>query len=181
MPTAATDIYTGTYSGEATSEATATRWTWTGTARLDAAQDSPPFFPPPNGAPPGSYRTFSVSSGGVNFTVEANPPGGCSLNGSGRIELVPGLLSQIVVQLDVPNPAYVVHLAGLPTDTITVTRSGGAGCTGTTPIPIFTELASTGTTAHTSPSFALEGSQAMLTPESPFDYDYTTRWSFAPA
>ncbi len=180
VPTAATNVYTGTFSGEATSEASAARWTWTGTARLDAAQDSPPFFPPPNGAPPGTYRTFTVSSGGADLTLEANPPGGCTLKGSGHVDFVPGLLSTVVVQLDVPNPAYVVHLAGMASDTITATRSGGAGCTGTTPVPIFTELASTGTTAHTSPSYALEGSQAILTPESPFDYDYTTRWSFAP-
>ena len=130
VPTAATNVYTGTFSGEATSEASATRWTWTGTARLDAAQDSPPFFPPPNGAPPGTYRTFSVSSGGADLTLEANPPGGCTLTGSGHVDFVPGLLSQIVVQLDVPGPAYTVHLAGLPTDTITATRSGGAGCSG---------------------------------------------------
>ncbi len=181
VPTAATNVYTGTFSGEAYSEAAAARWTWTGTVRLDAAQDSLPFFPPPNGAPPGTYRTFSVSSGGVDLAVEFTPPGDCALKGSGHVDFVPGLLSQVVVQLDVPNPAYVVHLAGLASDTITATRSGGAGCTGTTPVPIFTELASTGETAHTSPSYALEGSQAVLTPQSPFDYDYTTRWSLAPS
>ena len=136
------------------------RWTWTGTVRLDAAQDSPPFLPPPNGAPPGSYRTFSVSSGGVDIARHPNPPGGRALTGSGHVDFVPGLPEQVVVQLDVPNPAYVVHLAGLASDTITATRSGGAGCTGTTPVPIFTELASTAETAHTSPSYALEGSQA---------------------
>ncbi len=181
VPTAATNVYTGTFSGEAYSEAAAARWTWTGTVRLDAAQDSLPFFPPPNGAPPGTYRTFSVSSGGVDIAVEFTPPGDCTLKGSGHVDFVPGLLSQVVVQLDAPNPAYVVHLAALASDTITATRSGGAGCAGTTPVPIFTELASTGTTAHTSPSYALESSQAVLTPESPFDYDYTTRWSFAPS
>ena len=180
VPTAATNVYTGTFSGEAYSLAAAARWTWTGTARLDAAYDSSPPFPPPNGAPAGSYRTFSVSSGGVDIAVEFTPPGDCTIKGSGHVDFVPGLLSQVVVQLDAPNPAYVVHLAGLASDTITATRSGGDGCTGTTPVPIFTELASTGTTAHTSPSYALEGSQAVLTPESPFDYDYTTRWSFAP-
>ena len=180
VPTAATNVYTGTFSGEANSEASATRWTWTGTARLDAAQDSLRPSRRPTARRRARYRTFTVSSGGVDITLEANPPGGCTLTGSGTSDSCPGFLSQVVVQLDVPNPAYTVHLAGLASDTITATRSGGAGCTGTTPVPIFTELVSTGPTAHTSPSYALEGSQAMLTPESPFDYDYTTRWSFAP-
>ena len=34
--------------------------------------------------------------------------------------------------------------------------------------------------AHTSPSFALDDVQAVLTPATPFDYDYTTRWSLSP-
>ena len=180
VPTAATDVYTGTFSGEAYSEGAFIRWTWNGSARLDAAQDRGPSFPPPNGAPPGSYRTFTATTGGVDITVEADPPGDCALDGTGHVDLVPGFLNQIVVQLDVPGPAYVVSLNGLSSDTIPATRSGGAGCTGTVPVPVFTEWAKTGALAHSSPSFALAGSQAELTPATPFDYDYTTRWSFAP-
>jgi hypothetical protein len=164
VPEAATDVYTGTFSGEAYSEGAFTRWTLSGTAVLDAAQDRGPTFPPPNGAPPGSYRTFTATTGSVDLTVEADPPGDCALDGSGRIELSPGFLNQIVVQLDVPNPAYMIHIAGLPSDVVQVTRSGGAGCSGTSPFPVFTEWASTGTFAHTSPSFALVDSQAELTP-----------------
>lgn len=58
------------FSGEAYSEAAVTRWTWSGRAVLDAAQDQGPLFPPPNGAPPGSYRTFTATTGGVDITVE---------------------------------------------------------------------------------------------------------------
>jgi hypothetical protein len=129
---------------------------------------------------PGSYRTFTATTGSVDITVEATPPGDCRFDGSGHIELIPGFLNQIIVQLDVANPAYVIRITGLPSDVIQVTKSGGAGCTGTTPLPVFAEWASTGTFAHTSPSFALVDSQAELTPAVPFDYDYTTRWNFAP-
>jgi hypothetical protein len=181
VPAAATGAYTGTFSGEAYSEAAYLRWTWTGTARLDAAQDQGPSAPPPHGAPTGSYRTFTATTGGVDIAMEANPPGECSLKGSGRVDLIPGFLNQIIVQLDVPAPAYVIRFAGLPTDTITVTKFGGPGCTGTSQLPVFSEFVSTGLLAHTSPSFALTGSQAELTPAIPYDYDYTTRWSFAPS
>jgi hypothetical protein len=180
VPAAATDVYTGTFSGEAYSEGAFTRWTWSGTAVLDAAQDQGPTAPPPHGAPPGSYRTFTASAGSVEVTVAADPPGECALDGSGRIELIPGFLNQVIVQLDVPNPAYVIRIGGLGIETVPVTRSGGPLCTGTSPFPVFPQWASTGTFAHTSPSFALVGSHAELTPETPFDFDYTTRWSFAP-
>jgi hypothetical protein len=179
-PPAATNVYTGTFSGEAYSEAAYLRWKWSGNATLDAAQDQGPGAPPPNGAPAGSYRTFTGTTGSVEITAEARPPGGCALDGSGRIELVPGFINQIVVQLDVPAPAYVVSFNGLPTDVITVARSGGPECTGTSQLPVFPIFAATGTLAHTSPSFSLVGSHAELTPATTFDYDYTTRWSFAP-
>ena len=61
-----------------------------------------------------------------------------------------------------------------------VTKSGGDGCSGTSPFPVFSPWASTGMLAHTSPSFALSDFQAVLTPEATFDYDYTTRWSLSP-
>ena len=80
-----------------------------------------------------------------------------------------------------PNPAYVVAFTGLGTEFVEVTRSGGPECTGTSPFPVFSPWASTGALAHTSASFALDGSQSVLTPQTPFDYDYTTRWSLSRA
>ena len=64
--------------------------------------------PPPNGAPPGSYRTFTATTGSIDVTIAARPPTGCALDGSGHLELTPGFTNQVVVQLDVPNPYYVV-------------------------------------------------------------------------
>jgi len=180
VPAAATNVYTGTFSGEAYSEAAFVRQTWNGTIRLDAAQDSAPPVPPPNGAPAGSYRTFTATSGSVDVTIEGRFPGNCALDGTGHIDLIPGFINQLIVQLDVPNPAYVLAFTGLPTDVVQVTRSGGPGCSGTSPFPVFSPWASTGMLAHTAPSFALSDFQAVLTPEAPFDYDYTTRWSLSP-
>jgi hypothetical protein len=180
VPTAATDTYTGSFSGEAYSEAASLRWTWNGTARFDAAQDQGPAAPPLNGAPTGSYRIFTVTSGSVDVTMEADPPSGCALDGSGHFELQPGFLSQIIVQLDVPDPAYAITINGVGNELVQVTKSGGESCTGTSLFPAFSHWASTGLLAHTSPSFSLVGSQSELTPAVPFDYDYTTRWSFAP-
>lgn len=181
VPTAATNVYTGTFSGEAYSEAAFVRQTWNGSLRLDAAQDSAPPAPPPNGAPPGSYRTFTATSGSVDVTIEGRFPGNCRLDGTGHIELIPGFINQLIVQLDVPNPAYVLVFTGLPIDVVQVTKSGGEGCSGTSPFPVFSPWASTGMLAHTSPSFALADFQAELTPATPFDYDYTTRWSLSPS
>jgi hypothetical protein len=179
-PPAATNVYTGTFSGEATSELPGITQTWAGTVRLDAAQDTGPPFPPPNGAPQGVYRTFTASSGGVDVTVRARPQSGCALDGTGHIDFVPGFLSSVVVQLDVPNPAYAVRLGGLGNEFIEVTRSGGPDCTGTAQFPVFSPWASTGELAHTSASYALAGEQSVRTPEAPYDYDYTTRWSLNP-
>ena len=106
------------------------RQTWNGTIRLDAAQDSAPPVPPPNGAPPGSYRTFTATSGSVDVTIEGRFPGNCALDGTGHIDLIPGFINQLIVQLDVPNPAYVLAFTGLPTDVVQVTRSGGPGAAG---------------------------------------------------
>jgi hypothetical protein len=181
VPTAATNVYTGSFSGEATSELPGVRQTWSGTVRLDAAQDLGPSSPPPNGAPRGSYRTFTATSGSIDVTVAVRPPGGgCALDGTGHIDLVPGFLNQVIVQLDAPNPAYVVAFTGMGTETVQVTKSGGPECSGTSPWPVFSPWASTGTLAHTASSFALDGFQSELTPEASFDYDYTTRWSLSP-
>jgi hypothetical protein len=181
VPAGATNVYTGTFSGEAYSEAASIRWTWNGSASLDAAQDEGPMAQPISGAPVGSYRRFSTTTGSVDVTVSVRPPGGCALDGTAHVELIRGLLNQLVVQLDVPNPAYAVAFTSLPFESITVSRSGGAGCTGTSVLGLFTPWATTGPLAHVSPSFALSDFQAMLTPESPIDYDYTTRWAFSPS
>ena len=149
--------------------------------RLDAAQDQGPNSPPPNGGPRGSYRSFTATSGSIDVTIAVRPPGGgCALDGTGHFDLVPGFMNQVIVQLDVPNPAYVVAFTGLPTDVVQVTKSGGAGCSGTSPFPVFSPWASTGERAHTSASFALDDFESVLTPAAPFDYDYTTRWSLSP-
>jgi hypothetical protein len=181
VPTAATNVYTGSFSGEAVSELPGVRQTWSGTVRLDAAQDQGPLSPPPNGAPRGSYRTFTATSGGIDVTVAVRPPsGGCALDGTGHIDLLPGFLNQVIVQLDAPNPAYAVAFTGTGAETIRVTRSGGEGCSGTAAWPIFSPWASTGLLAHTASSFALDDFQSELTPQAPYDYDYTTRWSLSP-
>ncbi len=115
------------------------------------------------------------------MTVAVRPTGGgCALDGTGHIDLTPGFMNQVIVQLDVPNPAYVVAFTGTGAETIQVTRSGGAGCSGTSAWPVVSPWASTGLLAHTAASFALDDSQSVLTPEAPFDYDYTTRWSLSP-
>ena len=149
--------------------------------RLDAAQDQGPNSPPPNGGPRGSYRSFTATSGSIDVTIAVRPPGGgCALDGTGHFDLVPGFMNQVIVQLDVPNPAYVVAFTGTFAETVEVTRSGGAGCSGTSPWPVFAPWASTGTFAHTASSFALDDFQSVLTPEASYDYDYTTRWILSP-
>ena len=72
-----------------------------------------PNSPPPNGGPRGSYRSFTATSGSIDVTIAVRPPGGgCALDGTGHIDLVPGFMNQVIVQLDVPNPAYVVAFTG---------------------------------------------------------------------
>ena len=106
--------------------------------RLDAAQDQGPNSPPPNGGPRGSYRSFTATSGSIDVTIAVRPPGGgCALDGTGHFDLIPGFMNQVIVQLDVPNPAYVVAFTGTFAETVEVTRSGGAGCSGTSPWPVF--------------------------------------------
>jgi hypothetical protein len=180
-PAPAANGYTGTFSGNADSEGGGTvHWTWTGRVHLDAAQDNP-FLLPPNGAPPGSYRQFTVTTGDVDMTVTGTDLDGCTIQGSGHFDVLPGLLNTLTLQLDVPNPAYALQLMGLASEVVQVTRSGGPACAGPPGnFPIFTVWASTGATAHTSPSLTLVDSQAELTPATPFDYDYTTRWNLAP-
>ena len=71
--------------------------------RLDAAQDESPFAPPPNGAPEGSYRAFTVTSGGVDVSDRwRTHPAACSRLRPLRPH--PGLLNTSTVQLDDASP-----------------------------------------------------------------------------
>jgi hypothetical protein len=181
LPPAPPDAYTGTFSGEAVSESLASEhWDWSGTVTLDAANDSSPFFPPPNGAPPGTYRTFTATSGTVTLSLVATGTSDCTFTGAADFPVDPGLLNTLTLQLDVPNPAYTLRIGGNAGQTLPVTGTGSECPAGPTVWPIFPIWASTGTLAHTSPSLALADSQAELTPETPFDHDYTTRWNLTP-
>jgi hypothetical protein len=176
-PPAAPNTYTGTFSGEADSEAGYLHWTWSGTVAMDAAQDDSQF--PPNGAPAGTYRVFTVTSGSVDINVMANPPG-CVFTGSKHLDVEPGLINTLTMQLDDASPAYALQITGSIMEQVATVQSG-SNCPGiATPFGIFPIWASTGTTAHTSPTLTLADSQAELTPQTPVDYDYTTRWNLAP-
>ena len=179
VPPPAPDTYTGTFSGEADSEAAGIHWTWDGAVVMDAAQDQSLF--PPNGAPPGTYRVFTVTSGAVDLTLNATTTSGCTFAGTKHLDVTPGLLNTLTLQLDDPTPAYSLHITGSIIDTVDATHSG-TDCPSetTTPFSVYPTWASTGTDAHTSPSLNLVDSQAELTPETPFDYDSTTRWSLSP-
>jgi hypothetical protein len=86
-------------------------------------------------------------------------------------------MNTLTLQLDVPNPAYALHIQGLPFLTVLATKSGS--CSGQSPFPIFTTLADTGEIAHTATSLSLADSDTVPNPE-PL-YHYTTRWSLAPS
>jgi hypothetical protein len=178
VPTGPPNHYTGTFSGTADSEVAGTHWNWSGTLSLDAAQDqgASSLLPPPNGAPPGSYRTYTVTSGSFDMTLNGNLSG-CIFTGFGRFDVTPGLMNTLTLQLDVPNPAYALHIQGLPFLTVLATKSGS--CSGQSPFPIFTTLADTGEIAHTATSLSLADSDTVPNPE-PL-YHYTTRWSLAPS
>jgi hypothetical protein len=132
--------------------------------------------PPPIGAPPGSYRTYTVTSGSVDITVALRPPGSCALDGSGYFDLIPGFLGQVIVQLDVANPAYVVMISGTGTEPIELHESGAEECDGTSLYPASIPWASTGSLAHTSASYALTGTQTDTGP-----YTSTYRWTLSPS
>ena len=135
VPAAATNVYTGSFSGEATSELPGLTQTWSGTVRLDAAQDTAPPAPPPHGAPPGSYRIFTASSGSIDVTIAVRPPSGCRLDGTGHFDLLPGFFNQVIVQLDVPNPAYVVAFSGQNAEFVVGHPVGRAGVLGHIAVP----------------------------------------------
>jgi hypothetical protein len=178
QPAPAPNHYAGTFSGKADSDVAGVHWTWNGMLEMDAAQDAAasPLLPPPNGAPPGSYRQFTVTSGSVDIALNGNQSG-CILSGFGRFDVTPGLMNTLTIQLDVPDPAYALHIQGLPFLTVLATKSGSCG-PGQTPFPIFTTWADTGTNAHTSSSMTLADSETVPDPEP--NYHYTTRWSLSP-
>jgi hypothetical protein len=176
QPAPAPNHYTGTFSGKADSDV-GLHWTWNGTLDMDAAQDAAasPSLPPPNGAPPGSYRLFTVTSGTVDIALNGNVFG-CVFTGFGRFDVTPGLMNTLAIQLDAPNPAYALHIQGLPFLTVLATKSGN--CSGQTPFGIFTIWAETGPNAHTSSSMTLADSETVPDPEP--NYHYTTHWSLSP-
>ena len=55
---------------------------------MDAAQDQSLF--PPNGAPPGTYRVFTVTSGAVDLTLNATTTSGCTFAGTKHLDVTPG-------------------------------------------------------------------------------------------
>ncbi|MEO8689547.1 MAG: hypothetical protein ABI611_15215 [Solirubrobacteraceae bacterium] len=179
VPPAAPDTYTGTFSGEADSAGADTHWTWHGTVVMDAAADQSHF--PPNGAPAGNYRVFTVTSGEVDLTLTATATSGCTFAGTKHLDVMPGLINTLTLQLDDASPAYALQITGSIQDTLDATHSG-TNCPNetTTPFSIYPTWASTGSDAHTSPTLNLVDSQAELTPESPFDFDSTMRWSLSP-
>ena len=104
-------VYTGTFSGEADAAAANIHYTWNGTLRLDAAQDDPQF--PPHGAPPGSYRVYSVTSGGVDMTVVAGSTSDCRFEGTrpprrhpGPVQLADGPARRRHPGLRAPDPGH---------------------------------------------------------------------------
>jgi hypothetical protein len=180
VPTPAPNIYSGSFSGEADSEAAFTHWKWSGTVYMDAANDTgaSSLLPPPNGAPPGSYRTFSITSGSVDISVVMSPPGGCTFTGSERFDLLPGLNGgSLTVQLDVPNPAYALAIAG-PFHYSVLIKGSGSNCAAPGRTTVFPQWATTGTLAHRSSSMTLTDAETVPDPEPSFHF--TTRWSLAP-
>jgi hypothetical protein len=140
---------------------------------MDAAQDS---SMPPQGAPPGEYRLFTMSQGGMNVTTTAGDAK-CNWTGSGHIDLTPGFQGGVLwVQLDTPSPAYFLSIK--ETKFIEVTR-GGTECSGTTEVPLPEPWALT-ESAHTSSTTTLNDSEAHITPAIGYDWDYTTSWNLAP-
>ena len=162
--------FAGTFSG--TADAFMQHWEWSGQVQLDAAQDS---SMPPHGAPPGSYRLFSITAGGMDVQTTGGDAS-CGWQGSGHIDLEPGFANgSLWVQVDTPTPAYYLSFRAIKF--ITVQRTG-TECSGTAQVPMPEPWALT-EKAHISPTTTLEDSEAHITPEG-YDFDYTTRWSLAP-
>ncbi|HEX6665514.1 MAG TPA: hypothetical protein VF081_02845 [Solirubrobacterales bacterium] len=105
-PKPVANTYSGSFSGSANAEDV--HWEWSGNVLLDAAQDHQS---PPGGAPPGDYRDFTVTEGSVFASVEGETDEECVYSASGSVELEPGFASGLLtVQVDVPNPAYMLFL-----------------------------------------------------------------------
>lgn len=173
-PKPVANTYTGTFSGTADAVGPM-HWEWSGTVHMDAAQDT---SSPPYGGPPGDYRIFTVSQGGMDVQTKGGDAK-CGWTGSGHIDLTPGFQGgSLWVQLDTPTPAYFLSIH--ETKFIPVTKSGSEpGCTETLELPIPEPWALT-ESARTSPSTVLNDSEAHITPEIGYDWDYTTSWNLSP-
>jgi hypothetical protein len=110
------------------------------------------------------------------MTIEINDTG-CTWKGSQHFPVVPGLINTLKLQLDSATPAYQLQISGNPSDLIPTTRTGPSCPGGPGDFISFPLWASTGPSAHTSPSLTLVDSEPGLTPP---DFDTTTRWSLTP-
>jgi hypothetical protein len=167
-PKPVANTYSGSFSG--TADAEDVHWEWSGNVFLDAAQDHQS---PPGGAPPGDYRDFTVTEGSVFASVEGETDEGCKYSASGSNDLEAGFGSGLLtVQLDVPNPAYMLFLinSGQIKGTSTCDEDGIT-------LPIFPYLAVT-KEARISDTTTLAGSETQL--PFPDEFEYRSQWSLAP-
>jgi hypothetical protein len=142
---------------------------------LDAAQDGT--YLQPAGAPPGSYRWYSIAHGTLDLTTYGGDAE-CGWSGSDHQTLTPGFANgSLIVQLDVPDPAYKLVIGD--TRSMTVTRAGtDPECTGTMQMPVPEPFAYT-EQPHVSPSLTLDDQESHITPQT-YDWDTTSRWTLAP-
>lgn len=172
------NAYSGPISGTWDTESTGEHWTYTGNVALAYTGDDPA---PPPGGPPGRYRRFDLTSGSAQVSVTATSPfDGCGFEGSGNVTIDPGQSGYMSVQAS-QEPAYLIGLQSRG-KSITVTKTGSApecdaGETEQYPVPgIWVQTQS----AHTSTSSTLADSEAVSTPQTPFDYETFSRWNLAP-
>lgn len=171
-PKPVSDVYQGTFSGSADAAEGALHFHWSGNVRMDAAQD---LSVPPPGGPPGEYRLFSVTTGGVHIDLSGSA-GECVLSGSGDFPLGPSN-GYLWVQLDVDHPAYFLNITyNVPI--IQVEKSGGEECEEEFPLPAFGILAET-KEARSSPSTTLSDSESHSSNEGT-GFNYTTSWNLSP-
>jgi hypothetical protein len=171
-PKPVSDVYQGTFSGSADAAEGALHFHWSGNVRMDAAQD---LSVPPPGGPPGDYRIFSVTTGGVHIDLSGSA-GECVLSGSGDFPLGPSN-GYLWVQLEADHPAYFLNIT-YSVPIIQVEKSGGEECEEEFPLPAFGILAET-KEARSSPSTTLSDSESHSSSEGT-GFDYTTSWSLSP-
>ena len=174
------NAYAGTISGTWDTESIGEEhWTYTGNVELAYEGDEPA---PPQGAPPDRYRRFVVTTATAQVNVTTTFSDGCGVEGSGTVTIDPGTQSGYMSVQATQKPAYFIGLRSAG-KSITVTRTGSAescdaGETTTYPVPgIWAQTQS----AHTSTSSTLADSEAVSTPQTPFDYETFSSWNLAPA